>query len=77
MTYATLAVLAARAVGRDLPYTRRTIERWLSSTGVHAHAVRSVIGTRLWYTDTLINYITGESQGPVIGGTVFWVFYAH
>ncbi len=74
MTYETLAVLAARAVGREVPYTRRTIERWLSSTAIHAHAVRSVIGARVWYTDTLINYSTGESQGPVIGGTVFRVF---
>jgi len=74
MTYETLAVLAARAVERDNPYTRRTIERWLSKSAPHAHALRTIIGARLWYTDTLIDYRTGESQGPVIGGTVFRVY---
>ena len=74
MTYETLAVLAARAIGRDTPYTRRTIERWFSKSAPHAHALRSIIGARLWYTDTLIDYRTGESQGPVIGGTVFRVY---
>lgn len=74
MTYETLAVLAARAIGRDKPYTRRTIERWLSQAASHADALRSIIGARLWYTDTLIDYRTGESQGPVIGGTVFRVY---
>jgi hypothetical protein len=74
MTYDTLAVLAARAIGKDKPYTRRTIERWLSKSASHAHALRTLIGARLWYTDTLIDYRTGESQGPVIGGTVFRVY---
>jgi hypothetical protein len=74
MTYDTLALLAARAIGRDTPYTRRTIERWLSKSAPHADALRSLIGARLWYTDTLIDYRSGTSQGPVIGGTVFRVY---
>jgi hypothetical protein len=74
MTYDTLAVLAARAMQRNKSYTRRTIERWLSKAAPHADALRTIIGARLWYTDTLIDYRTGESQGPVIGGTGFRVY---
>lgn len=67
ITYDTLGWMSARAEGRETPYCTKTIQRWLSKDARHADKLREWLAWRPWYTDTLQNYSTGESIGPVIG----------
>ena len=81
----TVGVLCAAVTARKSSYTEKTIRRWLSPTAPHANALRRWLGWRNWYTDTLLEYRkgidpktgktykTGQSRGPVVGGTLFRV----
>lgn len=84
-THASLGVLCAAVVGREKSYSDKTLQRWLSPKAPHARALRCWLGWRHWRTDTLLEYRrgvdpttgeaypTGESKGPVIGGTLYRV----
>lgn len=74
MTFEALGFVAARAIGREQPYTSKTIQRWLHHSAPHAKELRAWVGAKLWYTDTLINYSTGVSFGKVVGGHVLRVY---
>ena len=84
-THTSLGVLCAAVAGREKSYSDKTIQRWLSPKAPHAKALRCWLGWRHWTTDTLLEYRrgvnpktgeayrTGESKGPVIGGTLYRV----
>lgn len=74
LTYDTLGYIAARAEGRDTPYCSKTVQRWLHPQASHVDALRRYMGARTWFTDTMQNYSTGESIGPVIGCHVVRVY---
>lgn len=73
-TFDGLGWMAARAKGRDKPYSAKTIQRWLHRDAPHAAALRRYIAWRAWMTDTMKDFETQQSVGPVIGCHVFRVY---
>ena len=84
-TNPSLGVLCALLKDRDESFNEKTIRRWLDPDARHASALRCWLGWRHWMTDSLLEYRqgvnpktgkvykTGQSRGPVVGGTLFRV----
>lgn len=73
-TFEGLGWMAARAKGRPKPYSAKTIQRWLHRDAPHAATLRRYIAWRAWMTDTLKDFETQQSVGPVIGCHVIRVY---
>lgn len=81
-TYWSLGALCAALIGKDKPFCKETILRWLSPDAPHAEALRCWIGHKRWYTGTLREFGRDEdgkfedlgSAGARIGATVFRVY---